>query len=45
MIKKSSKNKGIYQRKNGTFYFRFKKILEDGEVIYIQKSGFNLLQW
>lgn len=41
MIKKSSKNKGIYQRKNGTFYFRFKKILEDGEVIYIQKSGFS----
>ncbi len=41
MVKKSKENKGIYQRKNGTFYFRFKRILEDGKVIYIHQSGFS----
>lgn len=40
---KSERYKGVYQRKNGTWFYRIKLTnKKTGEVKYIQKSGFTL---
>ena len=40
MSRATKKSKGIFQRKNGTYFWRLKRVLENGEVVYSQKSGF-----
>ena len=40
--KKSEKYKGVYQRKDGTWFFRYKKIFEPGQPPkYYQRGGFS----
>ena len=39
--KKSETYKGVYQRKDGTWFYRYKRIFEDGsKPVYYQKGGF-----
>ena len=40
MVEKSKVHKGIYRRKSGTFYYRFKVTFEDGTYKACQESGF-----
>lgn len=39
--KKSETYKGVYQRKDGSWFYRYKRIFEDGsKPVYYQKGGF-----
>ena len=38
---KSSRYKGVYQRKDGSWFYRIKKVLTPGAApMFIEKSGF-----
>lgn len=39
-VYKSKKYKGIYQRKNGTWFYRLKRVV-DGKAVYYQDGGFD----
>ena len=37
---KSEKYKGVYQRKNGLWFYKVKKINKNSKPIYYQRGGF-----